>query len=84
MSLSHMGSPVADLVESSVGYQCCSGMTAMLLGGSPGGMLGFPEGVIKPGKVVLAVLVVVVQAWGLAESHLLTSLKEQGIHSSYF
>ena len=30
------------------------------------------------------VLVRVVQAWGSGEAHLLTSLKEQGIHSSCF
>ena len=46
-------------------------------------MLGNPAGV-KPGKAVLVVLVGVVQAWGLGESHLLTGLKEQGIHSSRF
>ena len=47
-------------------------------------MLGYPAGVIKPGGVVLTILVGVVQAWGLGESHLLTSLKKQGIHSSRF
>ena len=59
-------------------------MAAMLLGSSPGGMLGNPAGVIKPGRVVLMVLVRVVQVWGSGEAHLLTSLKEQGIHSSCF
>ena len=54
----------------------------MLPGGSPGRTLGDPEGVIKPSRVVFAVLVRVVQAWSLSESHLLTGLKEQGIHSS--
>ena len=56
----------------------------MLVGSSPGSTLGNPAGVIKPGRVVLTVLVRVVQAWGLGEAHLLTSLKEQGIHSSHF
>ena len=56
----------------------------MLPGSSPGCTLGNPAGVIKPGGAVLMVLVGVVQAWGSGESHLLTSLKEQGIHSSCF
>ena len=59
-------------------------MTAMLLGSSPGGTLGYAAGVIKPGRAVLAVLVGVVQAGGAGESHLLTSLKEQSIDSSCF
>ena len=56
----------------------------MLPGSSPGGTLGNPAGVIKPGRVVLMVLVRVVQVWGLGEAHLPTSLKEQGIYSSCF
>ena len=75
---------MAGQAESSVGTHGYSSMAAMLPGSSPGCMLGNPAGVIKPGGVVLMVLVGVVQAWGLGESHLLTSLKEQGIHSSYF
>ena len=59
-------------------------MAAMLLGSSLGGMLGNLAGVIEPGRAVLTVLVRVVQAWGSGEAHLLTSLKEQGIHSSCF
>ena len=59
-------------------------MAAMLPGSSPGGTLGNPAGVIKPGRAVLMVLVRVVQAWGSGEAHLLTSLKEQGIYSSCF
>ena len=59
-------------------------MAAILLGSSPGGMLGYATGVIKPCRAVLAVLVGVVQAGGAGESHLLTSLKEQSINSSYF
>ena len=59
-------------------------MVAMLLGSSPDSMLGNQAGVIEPGGAVLTVLVRVVQAWGLGEAHLLTILKEQGIHSSHF
>ena len=58
-------------------------MVVMLLGGSLGGMLSDLVAVIKPGRVVLVVLVRVVKVWGLGESHLLTGLKEQGIHNSH-
>ena len=54
----------------------------MLLGSSPGSMLSNPAGVIKPGRMVLVVLVGVVWVWGSGESHLLTGCKEQGINSS--
>ena len=47
-------------------------------------MLGYPAGVIEPSGAVLMILVGIVQAWGSGESHLLTSLKKQGIHSSHF
>ena len=77
-------SSVADQVETSVDYQGYSSMAAMLSGSCPGGMLGYPAGVIKPGGAVLAVLVGVVQVGGVGESHLLASLKEQSIHSSCF
>ena len=59
-------------------------MAAMLPASSPDGTLGYPAGVIKPGGAVLAILVGVVQAGSTGESHLLTSLKEQSIHSSCF
>ena len=74
----------AGQVESSVGCQGYSSMAAMLPGSSPGGMLGYAAGVIKPGGAVLAVLVGVVQVGGVGESHLLTNLKEQSINSSHF
>ena len=51
-------------------------------GSSPGSTLSNPAGVIKPGRMVLVVLVGVVLARGLGESHLLTGCKEQGINSS--
>ena len=56
----------------------------MLLDSSPGSMLGSQASVIKSGGAVLMVLVGIVQAWGSAESHLLTGLKEQGFYSSCF
>ena len=58
------GCILAGLVEGSASFKSCNGMAAMLLG-SIGGALGYPEGVIKPGKVVLAVLFGIVQcrAW---------------------
>ena len=56
----------------------------MLLGSNPGSTLSYPAGVIKPDGAVLGVLVGVVQAWGLGESHLSTGLKEQDIHISHF
>ena len=59
-------------------------MAAMLPASSPDSTLGYPAGVIKPGGAVLAILVGVVQAGSTGESHLLTSLKEQSIHSSCF
>ena len=67
-----------------MGIHGYSRIAAMLVGSSPGSTLGNPAGVIKPGRAVLIVLVRVVQAWGSGEAHLLTSLKEQGIHSSRF
>ena len=75
---------VAGQAESSSGCQGYGSMTAMLPGSSPGGTLGYAAGVIKPGRAVLAVLVGVVQAGSAGQSHLLTSLKEQSIHSSCF
>ena len=71
-------------MESSVGCQGYSSMAAMLPASSPGSTLGHPAGIIKPGRAVLAVLVGVVQAGSAGQSHLLTSLKEQSIHSSCF
>ena len=71
-------------MESSMGIHGCSRMAAMLPSSSPGSTLGNPAGVIKPGRAVLTVLFRVVQAWGLGKAQLLTSLKEQGIHSSHF
>ena len=47
---------------------------AMLSGGSPGSTLGNLAGVIKPSRVVLAVLFGFVQASGMDDSHLLISL----------
>ena len=61
-----------------MGYKSCGSIVVMLLGGSPGGMLGHLSGVIKPGGAVLAVPIEVVQAWGQGESHLLTGCEEQG------
>ena len=71
-------------MESLVGCQGYSSMAVMLSASSLGGTLGYPAGVIKPGGVVLAVLVGVVQVGSAGEFHLLTSLKEQSIHSSCF
>ena len=73
---------MADLVESLVGFHSHSSIASMLLGGSLGGVLGYPVGVIKPGGVVLAVLVGVVGAQGLAEAHLLIGCKKQDINRS--
>ena len=77
-------SSTAGQTESSAGCQGDSSMAAMLPAGSPGGTLGYAAGVIKPGGAVLAVLVGVVQVGSAGESHLLTGLKEQSIHSSCF
>ena len=77
-------SSAAGQTESLAGCQGYSSMAAMLLACSPGSTLGYPAGVIKPGRAVLAVLVGVVQVGSAGESHLLTSLKEQSIHSSCF
>ena len=81
---------VAGLLESSVDSQSWVGMAAMLLGGiaamlpggmaamrlggSPGSMLGYLAGIIKPGRVVLTVLVGAVGAWGLSEAYLMTGI----------
>ena len=46
----------------------------MLLGGSPGSTLGYPAGIIKPGKAVLPMLVGVVGAWGLSKDYLMASI----------
>ena len=55
----------------------------MCPGSSPGSTLSNPAGVIKPGRMVLVVLVGVVSAQGSGKSHLLTGCKEQGINSSH-
>ena len=74
---------VAGQEESSAGCQGYSSMAAILLGGSPGGVLDYSAGVIKSGGAVLVVLGVV-QIGVSGESHLLTSLKEHSIYSSRF
>ena len=55
----------------------------MLPGSSLGSMLGNLAGIIKPGGVVIVVLVGVVWVLGSGESHLLTGCKEQGINNSH-
>ena len=57
-----IGHIMVGLVESSVGSQSHGGMVAVHPGGSPGSALGCTAGVIKPGRVVLAVLVGVMLA----------------------
>ena len=65
-----------------MGCQSRGSIMARLPGGSPGSALGSKAGVIKPGGVVLVVLVGVVHAWGLSESHLLTGCEEEDIKST--
>ena len=59
-------------------------MVVMHLGGSPGSMLGYTAGVIKPSRAVLVVLAGVMLAWGVGEAHLLAGSQEQGINCSCF
>ena len=66
-----------------VSCQSRGSITTMLPGSSPGSTLDNPAGVIKPGRVVLVVLVGVVWVWGSGKSYLLTGCKEQGINSSH-
>ena len=78
-----VGGTAASLVEGSVGCQSRGSIIALLPVGSPGSTLGSPEGIIKPGRVVLAFLVGVMWALYIGKFHLLTGCKEQGINSSH-
>ena len=60
---------MAGQAESWVGCQGCSGIVAMLGGGSLGSKLGYLAGVIKPVRVALVVLVEVVQVGGWGKSY---------------
>ena len=71
-----MGRIAARLVEDSVGSQSHGSMVAMHLGSSPGNALSYMAVVIKPSRVVLAVLVGVMPAWGMGEAHLLAGSQE--------
>ena len=55
-------------------------MVAMHPGGSPGSMLGYTAGIIKPSRAVLAVMVGVMLAWSAGKALLLAGSLEQGIN----
>ena len=46
----------------------------MLLVGSPGNMLGYLGGIIKPGRMVLSILVGVVGVWGASKAYLMAGI----------
>ena len=71
-----------DLAEGLVGWQSRGCIMAMLQGSGPGSTLGSQAGVIKPGGVLLAVLLGVLWAMGPSKSHTLTGYKEQSINRS--
>ena len=84
LSPGYMGRIAAGLAEGSAGSQSYGSIMAMHPGGSPGSALGYTAGVIKPSRVVLAVLVGVMLAWGVGEAHLLAGCQEQGINCICF
>ena len=46
----------------------------MLSGGSPGSTLGGPASIIKPGRMVLPILVGVVEMWGPSKAYLMAGI----------
>ena len=46
----------------------------MLSGGSPGSRLGDPASLIKPGRMVLPILVGVVGTWGPSKAYLMAGI----------
>ena len=71
-------------MEGLTGSQSHRSMAAMHLGGSPGSVLGYMAGVIRPSRVVLAVLLGVMLVWGADEAHLLAGSQDQGINYNRF
>ena len=72
--MSSMGHTAAGLAKSLAGSQSRGGMVAMLPGGIPSSMLGDLASIVKPGRVVLTVLVGVVEAWGPSKAHLMAGI----------
>ena len=74
LGVGSIGCTVAGLAKSSVGSQTWGIIVAMLPASSPGSVLGYPAGIIKPVRAVLTVLVGVVGLWGPSKAHLIAGI----------